>query len=756
MKAKVLFTAIVCLILIQFGNVFSQEDRSYPKVIREISPITDQELTRLTGLKRQCVSSWRMVVRGSPVEHYRFQLKWTDVSYFAYNSFTVTRSFVGPYSEWPFYYSGEACAHEVMGFMNLNYAPWCVGAEFIIESKSNIDAVLFVSDPDFPLYFKFTKDGFTYLSGSGKVVFHSGKVIELGRTIAIQQWRDMLSSPDAIDREAATYALGWLKDKDSVLNLIKTLQDAEPSVRRNAAESLGKIGDIKAADALGIATGDDEDDVARVAAEALGKFRSEKGTDALIDLLDTAPDARIADVAENALKEMAHFQDALSNNDPIVPIPLTADSKNRLIKMLTQKDVKAKCKSALSIVGLTADSDFVPVVKQLVQDKESPDRAIGVVSLAFLSTNDAMDVLPKILADEKEEIWLRRNAAWMLGRVGGQRAFQILASYLKAGTEDKLLTGVALGLGQSKQPKAVELIKDFLVATTDEDQRIMLTEALSKMSGLAMTPLSDLVGDSNYSVRYYAIVGLGRSKDHRAIPPLVRALSDDNLYNREEAAKALEELDWVPANLSEKLLFSVAKSNFEGLSTQDISDIGPKKSPESVQLFVKALRNSDLEVREEAARMLANLGWKPTSTEEKADFLAARKDWSALVNMGKESLQTLLRLFDDDANLQPWASEWLSQIGIFAIPELVKRLGAKYNVDSRWAAEALVRIGEPSKKSVLDALNSESSKMRLWAARTIGNLGDPTAAETLRRFIANESDEDARFAGECALKKLEQ
>jgi len=68
-----------------------------------------------------------------------------------------------------------------------------------------------------------------------------------------------MGSPDALSREAAVQALGWLgkgEKTESLQALVKALKDTQPAVRRSAAESLGRIGDQTVMPALQAASQD--------------------------------------------------------------------------------------------------------------------------------------------------------------------------------------------------------------------------------------------------------------------------------------------------------------------------------------------------------------------------------------------------------------------------------------------------------------------------------------------------------------------
>jgi hypothetical protein len=113
----------------------------------------------------------------------------------------------------------------------------------------------FASDPSYPLVFKATRDGYTYLCGRGTVKKKDGIVFRLGYDDSADRWLTRVTSANQLDREAAVEALGWLaKTPDetgkATEELIEALTDSEMEVRRNAAEALGRLGDTGALGAL--------------------------------------------------------------------------------------------------------------------------------------------------------------------------------------------------------------------------------------------------------------------------------------------------------------------------------------------------------------------------------------------------------------------------------------------------------------------------------------------------------------------------
>jgi len=149
------------------------------------------------------------------------------------------------------------------------------GAEHILLGTVSLAGFTFESDPSFPLHFKLVQDrGYVYLCGRGTVKTPQGRKYTLGNVKQISDFILDLRARDQLAREAASEALGWLAKTKSEIDeampaLITTLKDHAMEVRRNAAEALGRVGDLRAREALKTALQDEDQWVREVAAEAL-------------------------------------------------------------------------------------------------------------------------------------------------------------------------------------------------------------------------------------------------------------------------------------------------------------------------------------------------------------------------------------------------------------------------------------------------------------------------------------------------------
>jgi hypothetical protein len=225
------------------------------------------------------------------------------------------------------------------------------------------------SDFGYPLVFKMVKDsGYTYLCGRGTITDKDCKTFRLGYDDTVDTWLPRLKSDDQLDREGATQALGWLvktkEDKDkAVPALISALTDNAMEVRRDSAESLGRIGDSRAKESLEKIAKEDKDDwVREVAEESVGlievKVASEKlanGDKTAITELSKALDHKWFLVRRTVVESLAK-----GGVDAIEP----------LVKALKNDDSETRINSAKSLAEIGDKKAIEPLKSAQAEEKD--------------------------------------------------------------------------------------------------------------------------------------------------------------------------------------------------------------------------------------------------------------------------------------------------------------------------------------------------------------------------------------------------
>jgi len=147
-------------------------------------------------------------------------------------------------------------------------------------------------------------------------------------------------------------------------------------------------------------------------------------------------------------------------------------------------------------------------------------------------------------------------------------------------------------------------------------------KAKEDVDGLIM-----LLDNWDNETRAEAANALGEIGDESAINPLVRTLKDENLLVREEAANALDKLNWTPVNDTENAYYLIAKEQWNELVKLGKPAIEPliqaleyEDCRESVQYslaeigepaiepLIQALKSPDYRIKDGATESLEKIG----------------------------------------------------------------------------------------------------------------------------------------------------
>ena len=151
---------------------------------------------------------------------------------------------------------------------------------------------------------------------------------------------------------------------------------------------------------------------------------------------------------------------------------------------------------------------------------------------------EGVDVLIAGLKDENLRV--RGNAAWTLGKIGDKRAVEPLLAALKD-KESNVRRATSEALGKIGDKRAVE---PLIAALKDEDSNVQraAAEALGKIGDKrAVEPLIAAFRDKDSHVRNNAAEVLGKI-GKPAVEPLIAVLRDKDSHVRNNAAEALRKI----------------------------------------------------------------------------------------------------------------------------------------------------------------------------------------------------------------------
>jgi len=246
-----------------------------------------------------------------------------------------------------------------------------------------------------------------------------------------------------------------------------------------------------------------------------------------------------------------------------------SQSVSSLVKDLSNKDyhVRKRAKASLVNIGKPAVEALILAMK----DESSGVKKEAAWILGRIGDSRAVDSLISALCAEKpyvraEAAWalgaikdtratvalceaindrdpgVRSNAVKALGKIGDSRAVETLIGIVR-GTDKFTRLDAVRALGEIRDPRAVEPLLTFSATFNDrEPYNRHAKSALEKIGKPAVEPLLKALEGKNKYVRSEAASVLGEIGDSRAVEPLLSVLNDEDIDVRKSCARALEKL----------------------------------------------------------------------------------------------------------------------------------------------------------------------------------------------------------------------
>lgn len=160
--------------------------------------------------------------------------------------------------------------------------------------------------------------------------------------------------------------------------------------------------------------------------------------------------------------------------DPSSPCQDCTPAEIRLILRLKSNDVEQKRDALFEIRNLRTEKASRLAIPAL-SDSNEIVRATAAASVVFLPPAEAVQVLSPLLSDKKP--FVRREAAYALGRVGDLSATNSLLSVLDKDRDLEVRAAAAVALGNIDDPSALDALTRLLQKRPDEDEEFIRRSA---------------------------------------------------------------------------------------------------------------------------------------------------------------------------------------------------------------------------------------------------------------------------------------
>jgi len=177
--------------------------------------------------------------------------------------------------------------------------------------------------------------------------------------------------------------------------------------------------------------------------------------------------------------------------------------------------------------------------------------------------------------------------ATMPERPGGaeeleKKGVEDLVHALRDSTDPLIRQYAAYLLGKSKNPRAIQPLIEAL-GDFDKSVREQATLALSAIGKAAIEPLSAAINEPKWETRYRAAEALGKIADEKAVKPLIQALRDNRDHVRYMAAKGLREFGNSDALEPMIILLKDENRYVRMMAVRALGAIGGKKAHDALK-----------------------------------------------------------------------------------------------------------------------------------------------------------------------------
>lgn len=306
--------------------------------------------------------------------------------------------------------------------------------------------------------------------------------------------------------------------------LIQALRNGEDKVRWTVAQTLAQNKMTRtipeAIDALIYALDDENLLVRKWAANGLQNFKVAKAVPALCIALGRTERPKRYKLAETLGKI----------GDP--------SALPALIAAITDPDKYVRQWAARAIGWIEQEEIPTPLLQALT-DEDAKMRACAAIALGELGNTAAVQDLIKTLDDDEDKV--RRHAVDSLGWIKDPSAIPHLLEVIHCASQMEVPSINEEDSPLYKKPAIINM-KRFSLTYTDT-MGYDAACAIGNIGGaLGIEALTDLLSDTDERVRYWAVAGLGHTRDVEAIVKWRMALKDTHSDVRKMAAEAIQQI----------------------------------------------------------------------------------------------------------------------------------------------------------------------------------------------------------------------
>ncbi len=255
--------------------------------------------------------------------------------------------------------------------------------------------------------------------------------------------------------------------------------------------------------------------------------------------------------------------------------------------------------------AINKDKNAVPVLLEALQGEFFTVRARAALALGAIGNAGVIPALFPLLKDMEEEV--RIAACMAIGKFRDPSTFDEITEVLLTDPKIEVRKAAARALGETRHPAAIpfllEALRDSFWWYENDQEVLVLLDAIEKMGQPVVGELIRALGDSERNVRRFAAVILGNLRDMSAIEELGMAVYDLHHEVGQAAAEALAKFGGPTVGLlSEALTHPEA-----AIREHAVLGLGSIQDARVAPLLIEMLGDSERIVRKQVVRALGQL-----------------------------------------------------------------------------------------------------------------------------------------------------
>lgn len=570
-----------------------------------------------------------------------------------------------------------------------------------------------------------------------------------------------LEDADPTVRQEAADAAGRMHLRAATSTLVEWLVDPDVPTRISAVRALGRIADPGSTTQLVRALGDADADVRRAAVVALGSIGTR---DVVVPLLgrldDLTPEVRI-----DACSMLARIRDSRA------VVPLIGRAHDNTPEVRT---------AVFRALGELSDRRALTPLVQALRDDADESRIAAITALGALRDPGAVDALVALLETHDQRV--SRATLSALGWIGGERATRAIVREITAndGSLQSVIAVLVSLVERTPEQAGRAAIVQEILSTLDEAGPVevrAIAQALQELAAvtsieesvpLLLRKLADQRGDLPQLE-----ITLAASGDPRALLPLLERLHSTQAGSLRATVRAITlyfQLREPDGRAADPLLDALGRVDRDTRAdvVKLLGQVGARRAIPAIRPFVEA---TERPLRLAAVTALGSIGdaegatlLLPLLSDRDAEIRTRAADAVGRA-ASADVLRELMRRFASDAPVDRGAigqaigiavahlretSELTAELRDSARDTLLRGTSAS---DTRLAAlsiDALGQANDPAfSPSLVDLLAHGQRSVRPGAARALGRQTDDASHGALLAALSDRDIEVSMAAAEA-------